>query len=89
MAILKCRGHGNSLTCFDTKLANGRYEVKQAIINANSIVFGRNDDILASMVAQFLTSRPFADLCRCLTCSGGSSGSGRSKVKVKGQQGTR
>ena len=35
---------------------------KRAIIDVNSIVSGRNYDILTSIIAQLLTSRPFGDL---------------------------
>ena len=44
------------------KSANGHDVTKQEIIDVNSIVSGRNCDILTSIIAQLLTSRPFPDL---------------------------
>ena len=34
------------------------------IIDGNSIVSGRNNDSLASIMTRMLTSRPFPELCR-------------------------
>ena len=41
---------------------NGCDVTERAIIGVNSIPSGWNYDILASIIAQLLTSRPFADL---------------------------
>ena len=46
------------------KSPNGRNVITQAIIEVNCIVSGRNYDILTSIIAQLLTSRPFGDLSR-------------------------
>ena len=47
---------------------NVRDLTKRAIIDVNSIVSGRNYDILTSIrpIAQILRSRPFPDLCRSM-----------------------
>ena len=42
------------------KSANGRDVTNRAIIEVNSIVSGRNYDILASIIAQLPMSRPFS-----------------------------
>ena len=44
--------------------ANGRDVTRRAIIDVNYIVSERNYEILTSIIAQLLTSRPFHDLCR-------------------------
>ena len=44
------------------KSVNGR-DVKRAIIDVNSIVSGRNSDILTSIIAQMLMSKPISKLC--------------------------
>ena len=41
---------------------NGPDAIKRAIIDVNSIVSGQNYDILASIIAQLLTLRPFPEL---------------------------
>ena len=41
-----------------------REVTKRAIIDVNSTVSGRYYDILTSIIAQLLTSRPFLDSCR-------------------------
>ena len=46
------------------KSANARDVTKWAIIDVNSIVYGRTYDTLTSIIAQFLTSLPFPDFCR-------------------------
>ena len=47
-------GHGSG---------QGMAGTKRVIIDVNPIVFRRNYDILTSIIAQLLTSRPFPDLC--------------------------
>ena len=42
-----------------TQSGNGRDVIKRAIIDVNSIVSGRNYDILTSIIAQMLTSLHF------------------------------
>ena len=44
------------------KVPNGHDITKQAIIDVNSIVSGRNYDILTSIIAKLLTSQPFDDM---------------------------
>ena len=44
--------------------ANGHDVTNQAIIHLDSIVSGRNYDMLALIITQLLTSRSFPDLCR-------------------------
>ena len=51
---------------FVSVLVNGRDFTKRAIIDVNSIVSGRNYDILDCIIAQLLTSRPFLDPCQVL-----------------------
>ena len=48
---------------FRLKSATGYDVTKQVITYVNCIVSGRNYDLLASIIAQLLTSRPFSDLC--------------------------
>ena len=45
------------------------YVTKRAIIEVHSIVSERIFDILTSIIAQLLTSRPFPDLCRGINVS--------------------
>ena len=44
------------------KSSNGHDVTKRAIIDVNSIIYGRNYDIYASIIAQLPTSQPFGDL---------------------------
>ena len=48
------------------KSANGCDVTKRAIIDVNSVVSGRNYEIVTSNIAQLLTSRPYPNLCRHL-----------------------
>ena len=63
-----CKNSSLCLCCVREwlKSANGRDVTKRAIIDINSIVSGQNyiNDILTSIIAQLLTSRPSPNLCR-------------------------
>ena len=48
---------------YGLKSENGHDVTKRAIIDVNSIVSGRNYDILTSIIAQLLTPWPVPDLC--------------------------
>ena len=55
---------------------NGRHQTSD-IIDVNSVVSGRNYDILTSIIAQFLTSWPLPDISRfCSPCRGFACGVG-------------
>ena len=54
--------NSTALRTMRLKTPNGRDVTKRAIIDVNSIVAGRNYDILTSIIAKLLTSRPFSDL---------------------------
>ena len=53
--------------------ANSRAVSKRAIIDVNSIVSGRNYDILTLIIAEFLMSLPFPDLSRQIAWDNGLS----------------
>ena len=64
ISLLETGWYGGSQPVRLTPNVRTRYVTRRAIIDVNSIVSGRNYNILTSIIAQVLPSRPLGDLSR-------------------------